>query len=344
TATATAIVGIGCVFPGATGPRAFWELLDAGRDAIGPTPRDRWDAAALWSEDADAPGRILTREGGFIADPAGFDPAFFSISEREAQGMDPRQRLALKLAWWTLEDAGIPPPSLAGSATGIFIGASNSEFGDYDDLSRIGAHAGTGLANAVIANRISYFLDLGGPSLVVDTACSSSLVAVHLACGSLATGECDLALAGGVSLMLRPDASVAFSRARMLAPDGRCKSFGDGADGYGRGEGGGLVALKRLDDAIRDGDRIHAMIRGSAVNQDGQSNGLTAPSGPAQERVIRRALDRAGIDPAQIHYVEAHGTGTPLGDQIEARALGNVLGRAARRAAPLKLGSAKSNI
>lgn len=340
----TAIVGIGCAFPGANGPRAFWELLDSGRDAIGPTPRNRWDAAALWSEDPEAPGRILTREGGFVADPAGFDPAFFSISEREAQGMDPRQRLALKLAWWTLEDAGIPPASLAGSMTGVFIGASNGEFGDYADLGQIGAHTGTGLANAVIANRVSYFLDLGGPSLVVDTACSSSLVAVHLACGSLAAGECELALAGGVSLMLRPDASVAFSRARMLAPDGRCKSFGDGADGYGRGEGGGFVALKRLADAIRDGDRIRAVIRGSAVNQDGQSNGLTAPSGPAQERAIRRALDRAGIDPAQVQYIEAHGTGTPLGDQIEARALGNTLGRAPGRPAPLKLGSAKSNI
>jgi amino acid adenylation domain-containing protein/non-ribosomal peptide synthase protein (TIGR01720 family) len=339
-----AIVGIGCAFPGAVGPDAFWELLAAGRDAIGPTPPERWDAAALWSDDADAPGRVLTREGGFIADPAGFDPAFFSISEREAQGMDPRQRLALKLAWWTLEDAGIPPPGLGGSATGIFIGASNSEFGDVDDLAALGAHSGTGLSNAVIANRISYFLDLSGPSLVIDTACSSSLVAVHLACGSLASGECDLALAGGVSLMLRADPSVAFSRARMLAPDGRCKSFADGADGYGRGEGGGFVAIKRLADALRDGDRIRAVIRGSAVNQDGQSNGLTAPSGPAQERVIRRALAVAGIDPARVQYVEAHGTGTPLGDQIEARALGNALGRVDGRDAPLRLGSAKSNI
>lgn len=344
TATPIALIGIGCAFPGATGPKEFWKLLASGRDAISSTPQERWDADALWNPDTEAAGAVITRNAGFLSNLAGFSPEAFNITGREAALMDPRQRLALKVAWWALEDAGIPLRSLAGAEAGVFIGASNSEFGQFEQLSDITAHAGTGLANSIIANRISYFLDLVGPSITVDTACSSALVAVHLACQSLASGECSLALAGGVNALLRPDASVCFSRAHMLAADGRCKTFDAAADGYGRGEGAGLVVLKRLADAQTDGNRIIAVIHGSAVNQDGASNGITAPNSFAQERVIKSALKRANLAPSDIQYVEAHGTGTLLGDPVEARALGRLLGAAPGRGSPLLVGSVKTNI
>lgn len=344
TATPIALIGIGCAFPGATGPREFWNLLASGRDAVSPTPQERWDADALWNSDTDAPGAVITRNGGFLSNLAAFSPEAFNITGSEAALMDPRQRLALKVAWWALEDAGIPLRSIAGVEAGVFIGASNSEFGQFEHLSDITAHAGTGLANSIIANRISYFLDLVGPSITVDTACSSALVAVHLACQSLASRECSLALAGGVNALLRPDASVCFSRAHMLAADGRCKTFDAAADGYGRGEGAGLIVLKRLSDAQADGNRIIAVIHGSAVNQDGASNGITAPNSFAQERVIKSALKRANLAPSDIQYVEAHGTGTLLGDPVEARALGRLLGGAPGRSSPLLVGSVKTNI
>ncbi|WP_029013117.1 type I polyketide synthase [Niveispirillum irakense] len=340
-----AIIGIGCVFPGAVGPDAFWSLLCAGEFALRDVPPDRWDGAALHDPDPAAAGRIITRHAGFIDGADLFDPAFFGLSAREARGMDPRQRLALKVAWWALEDAGIPGWELKGQPVGVYMGASNGEFGGaHADLSAIGPATATGHSTAVLANRISYLLGFTGPSLVVDTACSSALIAVHLACAALRAGECGLALAGGVSLMLRPDPSVAFSRARMLAADGRCKTFSAAADGYGRGEGAGTVVLKRLSDAQRDGDRVLAVILGSALNHNGQSNGITAPSTPAQEALIGQALATAGIKPATVDYVEAHGTGTLLGDPIEAKAIGRALGQAPGRTGPLPVGSVKTNI
>ncbi|WP_218644169.1 polyketide synthase, partial [Burkholderia pseudomallei] len=340
-----AIVGMGCVFPGAAGPAAFLELLRAGRVAVRDVPPERWDAAALHDPDPDAPGRILTRRAATIDGAHGFDPEFFGLSRRDAREMDPRQRLMLKTAWWALEDAGMPGWGLAGRSVGVFLGASNGEFGGaHARLSAIGASTAAGHATSVLANRVSYLLGLTGPSLVVDTACSSSLVAVHLACAALRARECELAIAGGVSLMLRPDASVAFSRARMLAADGRSKPFSASADGYGRGEGAGAVVLKRLSDARRDGDRIVAIVLGSAVNHNGQSNGITAPSAPAQEALIRQAIEAAGVAPEQIDLVEAHGTGTLLGDPLEAKALGRVLGAIDGRAGALPIGSVKGNI
>ncbi|WP_413541006.1 aminotransferase class III-fold pyridoxal phosphate-dependent enzyme [Burkholderia thailandensis] len=340
-----AIVGMGCVFPGAVGPAAFLDLLRAGRVAVRELPPERWDAAALHDPDPDAPGRVLTRRAATIDGADLFDPDFFGLSRRDAREMDPRQRLMLKTAWWALEDAGMPGWGLGGRSVGVFLGASNGEFGGaHAQLSAIGASTAAGHATSVLANRLSYLLGLTGPSLVVDTACSSSLVAVHLACAALRAGECELAIAGGVSLMLRPDASVAFSRARMLAADGRSKPFSASADGYGRGEGAGAVVLKRLSDARRDGDRIVAVVLGSAVNHNGSSNGITAPSALAQEALIRRALEAAGVAPEQIDVVEAHGTGTLLGDPIEAKALGRVLGAVVGRAAALPVGSVKGNI
>ncbi|CAJ4575512.1 polyketide synthase peptide synthetase fusion protein [Burkholderia pseudomallei] len=340
-----AIVGMGCVFPGAAGPAAFLELLRAGRVAVRDVPPERWDAAALHDPDPDVPGRILTRRAATIDGAHGFDPEFFGLSRRDAREMDPRQRLMLKTAWWALEDAGMPGWGLAGRSVGVFLGASNGEFGGaHARLSAIGASTAAGHATSVLANRVSYLLGLTGPSLVVDTACSSSLVAVHLACAALRARECELAIAGGVSLMLRPDASVAFSRARMLAADGRSKPFSASADGYGRGEGAGAVVLKRLSDARRDGDRIVAIVLGSAVNHNGQSNGITAPSAPAQEALIRQAIETAGVAPEQIDLVEAHGTGTLLGDPLEAKALGRVLGAIDGRAGALPIGSVKGNI
>ena len=340
-----AIVGLSCIFPCASGADAFWDLLRSGGCAIRDVPSDRWDGSALYDPDPSAPGRILTRHGGFIDEAALFDPEFFGLSAREARSMDPRQRLALKTAWWALEHANIPGWSLKGRAGGVFLGATNGEFGGvHADLAAIGPHTGTGQATSILANRISYQLGLIGPSMVIDTACSSSLIAVHLASASLRGGECDFALAGGVSLILRPDASVAFSRARMLAADGRCKPFSADADGYGRGEGAGMVVLKRLADAERDGNRILGVIMGSAVNHNGQSNGIAAPSTSAQDTLIRQALAASGVEAADIDYVEAHGTGTLLGDPIEARALGQVFGRAAGRIAALPIGSVKSNI
>ncbi|WP_026736723.1 type I polyketide synthase [Fischerella sp. PCC 9605] len=341
-----AIIGIGCRFPGASNPEAFWHLLRNGINAISEVPKDRWDVDSFYNPEPATPGKMSTRYGGFIERVDWFDPAFFSISPREAERMDPQQRLVLEVAWESLENAGIPPSSLSGSQTGVFIGIGNYDYGILlsQDTDRINAYDGTGNTLGVAANRLSYLLNLRGPSLAIETACSSSLVAIHLACRSLQTAESDLCVVGAVSLMLSPAQTIAYSQARMMAADGRCKTFDANADGYVRGEGCGIAVLKRLSDAIRDGDNIQAVIRGSAINQDGLSNGLTAPNGPSQQAVIRQALENAGVEPAQISYVEAHGTGTSLGDPIEVRSLKAVLmeGRSSDR--PCWIGSVKTNI
>ncbi len=318
-----AVVGIGCRFPAAAGPAAFWQLLSGGVDAVTDVPSHRWDVDAVYDPNPATPGKMCTRRGGFLDQITDFDPAFFGISGREAERMDPQQRLLLEVAWEALEHAGLPPDSLADSATGVFVGISNCDYSRliFRGLETLNAYSATGTSLAVAANRLSYVLNLRGPSLAVDTACSSALVAAHLACQSLNSGESDLALVGGVNLTLTPEGTVTFSQARMVAPDGRCKTFDAAADGYVRGEGCGVIVLQRLADAQRQLQRVLAVIRGSAVNQDGLTNGLTAPNGPSQREVIGAALRHAGVRPSDIEFVEAHGTGTPLGDTIEVRAL-----------------------
>jgi amino acid adenylation domain-containing protein len=340
-----AIVGIGCRFPGARGPEAFWRLLRDGVDAVGEVPAGRWERD-LFDPLPGQPGKLYTTRGGFLDEVDTFDAGFFGISPNEADRMDPQQRVLLETTWEALEDAGIASSSLAGTETGVFVGISSSDYRarQFSAPVHLDHLAGTGNAASIAANRISYVLDLQGPSLTVDTACSSSLLSVHLASESLRRGECQVAVAGGVNLMLTPDLTVAFSQARMLSPDGRCKTFDAGADGYVRGEGCGIVVLKRLSDALRDGDRIAAVIKGSAVNQDGRTNGLTAPNGVSQQRVLRSALTRAGVAPGAVHYIEAHGTGTALGDPIEMHAVCAVYGDARTTGAPMYVGSVKTNI
>lgn len=342
-----AIIGLGCRFPGASNPEGFWQLLRDGVDAITEVPANRWDANAFYDPNPDIPGKMNTRWGGFLEHVDRFDPQFFGISPREAARMDPQQRLLMEVAWEALEDAGLAPGKLAGTQTGVFIGISTGDYGQLllDDCRNIDVFDGTGNASSIAANRLSYILDLRGPSIALDTACSSSLVAIHIACQSLRSRESDLALAGGVNLILSPEVSVKLSQARMMAADGRCKPFDATADGYARGEGSGLVVLKRLSDAAAHGDRILALVRGSAVNQDGRSNGLTAPNGLAQQAVIRQALNNAAVSPAQLSYVEAHGTGTSLGDPIEFQALTAVLEQGRPTNNPsCALGSVKANI
>jgi acyl transferase domain-containing protein len=325
-----AVVGMGCRFPGVANPEDFWQLLSEGRDATTEAP----------------PGRdSLLGRGGFLRGIEEFDHEFFHVTPREATAMDPQQRLLLEVAWEALEDACIPATCLFETNTGVYVGACSFDFalwrsrrmkeGDTD------SHFATGAALSVAAGRLSYFLGLNGPAITVDTACSSSLVAVHQACAALRAGECETAIAGGVSLLLAPEYSVNFRKAGMLADDGRCKTFDAAADGFARAEGCGLLVLKRLSVALRAGDRVRAVIPGSAVNQDGASGGLTVPSGPSQEAVIRNALRTAGRNPAQIDYIEAHGTGTSLGDPIEVQAINEVF---TGRDRPLAIGSVKTNI
>ena len=341
-----AVIGIGCRFPMARDHHEFWRNLLSGVDAVTETPADRWANEEFYSDRYEA-GKIITRWGGFVEDVDKFDPQFFSISPREAMSMDPQQRLLLQTAWHALEDAGLNPARLQKSRTGVFVGMAGNDYTnvmrDFHDYSDIDAYAGSGNSLSIAANRLSYFFDFHGPSMVVDTACSSSLTALHLAIKSLKSRECDLALAGGVNLMLTPHASITFSQAHMLAPDGRCRTFDAGAEGYVRGEGCGLIVLKRLADAHKDGDTVLAVIRGSAVNQDGRTNGLTAPNSLAQQRVIEAALDEAQLQAEQIDYIEAHGTGTILGDPIEVEAIGRVM-RSRAKEHPLYLGSVKTNI
>jgi acyl transferase domain-containing protein/acyl-CoA synthetase (AMP-forming)/AMP-acid ligase II/acyl carrier protein len=343
-----AVIGVGCRFPGAPNPEAFWQMLRDGVDGITEVPAKRWDLQKFYQPDRAMPGKMNTRWGGFVENVDQFDPYFFGISPREAARMDPQQRLLLEVAWETLENAGIAVERLAGSQTGVFVGVSGIDYAHLQfrgqNPATIDAYTGTGNAHSIVANRVSYLFDLRGPSMAVDTACSSSLLSVHLACQSLRSGECDLALAGGVNLILTPELTIAFSQARMMSEDGHCKTFDDAADGYVRSEGCGLVVLKPLSAALRDGDRVLGLIRGSAVNQDGRSNGLTAPNGPSQEAVIQQALRNAGVTADQISYVETHGSSTPLGDPIEYDALKAVLMRNRRADQPCLIGSVKTNI
>ncbi|MDB5502867.1 MAG: eryA [Tardiphaga sp.] len=344
-----AIIGIGCRFPGgADSPETFWALLREGIDAVGEIPGDRWDVRTYYDPDPRKPGKMNTRWGGFLEQIDKFDALFFGISPREAALMDPQQRLLMELAWEALEHAGQPAARLAGSGTGVFVGISSHDYGDIQMGDRANGdydhYLMTGSALSIAANRLSYFFDFQGPSLAVDTACSSALTATHLACRSLWSGESSLALAGGVNIILEPVTSIGFSKASMLSPDGRCKAFDARANGYVRSEGGGVVVLKPLSKAMADGDTVIATIVGTAANQDGHSQGMTVPSYAAQSALLAAAYRQAGIAPHLVPYVEAHGTGTPVGDPIEASALGSVLseGRAADRFC--RIGSVKTNI
>ncbi|MFV1966601.1 MAG: SDR family NAD(P)-dependent oxidoreductase, partial [Pirellulaceae bacterium] len=342
-----AVIGMACRFPGgAENPTAFWQLLCDGVDGIRDVPEDRWDIDRCYDPEPTAPGKMCTRWGGFLDDVYDFDADFFGISPREALRVDPQQRLLLEVAWEALDDAAIPPGEIAQTNTGVYVGVIGSDhlLIQTQNPSDVDIFSGTGASHAILANRLSYVLNLHGPSITLDTACSSSLVAIHLACQSLRRRETHLSLAGGVNLILSPEMTVALSKAHMMAPDGRCKTFDASANGYVRGEGCGVLVLKRLRDAKADGDRILGIIRGTAVNHDGRSNGLSAPSGPAQEMVIRAALADARLDPSAIGYVEAHGTGTPLGDPIEIEAICSVLTRGRDADPPLLVGSVKTNI
>ena len=343
-----AIVGYALRVPGAADADEFWDVLQQGRDAVSEVPPDRWDVDEYYDPDPDAPGKIVTRRAGFIDDVTGFDAPFFGLSKRETMLIDPQHRLLLETAWQAVEHSGTAPSALANTKTGVFVGLGTHDYLGLisEELSpaEIQAYVAIGTSSAAGAGRISYGLGLQGPAVSVDTACSSSLVAVHQACQALRFGECDLALAGGVNVILSAKTAMTFSHAHMLAPDGKCKTFDASADGYVRGEGCGVIVVKRLDDAIRDGDRIRAVIRGSAINQDGASGGLTVPNGVAQQRVISEALQCAGVAPGDVGYLEAHGTGTSLGDPIEVQAAGAVLGDGRDAGQPLLIGSVKTNI
>jgi acyl transferase domain-containing protein len=343
-----AVVGMGCRFPGgAHTPEKFWRMLREGKDAVTEVPADRWDIDKYFDSDPDTPGKMYTRSAAFLDQIDCFDASFFGVSPREANLMDPQQRLLLEVAWETLEQAGRAPGSFRDSKLGIFIGSMGDEYAtrNLSVADHIAAYTGTGGAGTFLSGRLSYFLGCQGPSIHVDTACSSSLVAVYLACQSLRKRDSDWALAGGVNLVLSPEISILSCKLRALSADGRCKTFDAKADGYGRGEGCGLVALRRLSDAQKDGDPILAIIRGSSVNHNGSSSGFTVPNPGAQERVIREALNDGGVTPSRVSYLEAHGTGTSLGDPIELEAMWAALreGRAANDD-PLRVGSVKTNI
>src|SRR5271154_908070 len=336
-----AIVGMSCRAPGgAASPESYWSLLESGGDAVGPLPR-RWSRELLRRLEDVTGG--LTQAGGFLDGGEEFDASFFGISPREAVEMDPQQRLILEAVWEALERAGLRPEGLGESRSGVYLGSMGSDYGTRSPEAAT-IWTATGTTSSVVAGRVSYVLGLEGPAMTIDTACSSSLTALHLACTALRRGECDLALAGGVTVMSTPMTLVALGPDNGMAPDGRCKSFSDSANGAGWSEGCGVLVLKRRSDAERDGDEVLALIRGSAVNQDGRSQGLTAPNGPSQQRVIRSALSASGVSPDEIDVVEAHGTGTSLGDPIEAGALAAVFGPTRREDRPLWLGSSKLNL
>jgi acyl transferase domain-containing protein len=345
-----ALVGIGCRFPGgADSPEGFWDLISRGLVTIDKVPADRWDVRRFFDTDKEVAGKSYSCTGAFIGQPIDeFDAAFFGISPREAAPLDPQQRLLLEVAWEAIEGAGLVMDRLKGSRVGVFVGA----FGADNQLLQMsrggrylaGSYTIAGCSAAMLSNRISYTFGFTGPSLTIDTACSSSLVALHYASQSLWNGECELAVAGGVNLMFHPDFAVGLAKARFLSPDGQSKAFDRAADGYGRGEGAGLVVLKPLAAALADGDPIRALIRGTGVNQDGHTPGITVPSGQAQARLMRDVCIRAGISTSSVQYVEAHGTGTAVGDPIEARAIGECFGVDRQNETYCYLGSVKANI
>ncbi len=342
-----AVVGIGCRFPGGvTNTESFWQLLEHGKDAVGEVPGSRWDIEQWYDMDQDAIGKMYSRWGGFLPNIETFDPEFFGISPREAPSIDPQQRLLLEVAWEAFENAGMTQSSLRDSNTGVYVGICGNDYQikALSDVSKIDAYTILGTAHSAIGGRLSYTFGLKGPNISVDTACSSSLVAVHMAVQALRNNECTQALAGGVNIVLSPAGSVYFSKLKALSPTGRCHTFSSDADGFVRSEGCGMIVLKRLSDARKNGDKIWGIIRGSAINQDGNSQGFTAPNGPSQQAVIRRALAQAGVAPHEVGYVEAHGTGTLLGDPIEVGALAAVLGAERKPEDPLQIGSVKANI
>src|SRR3954469_11238884 len=344
-----AIIGVGCRFPGgANDSEQFWHLLTDGVDAITDVPEDRWHLRAFYDPDPAAPGKTYARRGGFISGVDQFDASFFGMSPRDATRADPQQRVLMEVTYEAIEDAGMAPTRIAGTSTGVFIGISTLDYGGIQtsttERRSINAYTNLGLALSIAANRLSYHFDLHGPSLALDTACSSSLVATHLACRSIWNGECDMALSGGVNLILRPEGTIGFSKASMLAPDGRCKSFDARANGYVRSEGAGVVVLKPVSRALADGDPIYAVVHGTAVNQDGRTTGISLPNRAAQEAMLVEAYRQAGVAPEQVQYVEAHGTGTPVGDPIELKALGAVLGDRRSAQDACIVGSVKTNI
>ena len=341
---AIAIVGMGCRFPRAENIEAFWDLLSQGIDGITEIPPERWNINSYYDPTSATVGKMNTKWGGFLSRLDEFDAVFFGISRREARRIDPQQRLLLEVTWEALENAGIAPEQIAGSKTGVYVGISSHDYSaeQLRDITEIDAYLGIGNAHSISANRLSYTFDLKGPSVACDTACSSSLFSLHLACQSLRSQESDMAIVGGVNAILEPQLTINFSNAGMMSPTGRCRTFDAQADGYVRSEGCGVVIIKRLSDAIRDGNTILGLVRGSAVNQDGKSNGITAPNGPSQQAVMRQALQKAGVKPQQISYDEAHGTGTPLGDPIEMRSIQTVLGE--NRHGKCFVGSVKTNI
>src|SRR5579863_3428159 len=340
-----AVIGFSFRLPGGT-DEAVWQALLAGRDLVTSVEPNRWNQESFLHPNKAEPGAAYSFAAGSIGDVAGFDAAFFSISPREAEQMDPQQRVLLEMAWEAFEQAGIPPSSMRGSRCGVYVGLSSVDYAyrRADDLGAIDSTTMTGNASSIAANRISYVFDLHGPSMVIDTACSSSLVAFHQACQSIRTGECDTALAGGISLHLHPYGFIGFSKASMLSRKGRCGVFDADADGYVRSEGGGVVFLKPLVQALADGNRILAVVAASGVNSDGRKSGLTVPSHDAQAELLRDVYGRAGIAPVDIDYYEAHGTGTAVGDPLETRAIGEALGQARPRDNPLPIGSVKGNI
>ncbi|WP_280431905.1 type I polyketide synthase [Nocardia brasiliensis] len=344
-----AVVGIGCRFPGRVSDVGdFWQLLLGEQDAVREVPENRWSGAAFYDRDAARPGHLRTRAGGYLEDVTSFDAHFFGITPHEAARIDPQQRLFLETTWEALQDAGIVPESIAGTKTAVYAGVSGHDYGiiqlNPENRYLIGGHTMTGVTNCIVANRVSYLLDLRGPSMTVDTACSSSLIAIHLACRSIRSGEASMAIVGGVSTLLIPEATIGFSQGTFLSPEGRSKSFSESADGYVRSEGSGTIILKPLSAALADGDRVYAVIRGSATNQDGRTNGISVPSEEAQAQMIADACRDAGVAPADIGYVEAHGTGTSVGDPIEARALGKALAPGRNGHGPCIVGAVKSNL
>ncbi len=344
-----AIIGMACRFPGAASLQDFWRLISEGRSAATEVPADRWSVDAFFDASGETPGKTSIRWGAFIENPDQFDPQFFGITPREAVRMDPQQRLLLEVAWEAMENAGRPAEELAGTRTGVFVGIGSNDYskvlvGQDNYYQNIDAHMGTGNALSIAANRVSYVFDLHGPSAAIDTACSSSSLSVHFAVESLRRGESDAALAGGANLILTPETTIAFSKARMLSPEGVCRPFDSRANGYVRGEGCAFVLLKRLEDAERDGDNILAVLRATSVNQDGRTSGISAPNSQSQVACIRAALKQADLSPNDIDYIEAHGTGTPLGDPIEMMALSQIFTATDKATPPCYVTSVKANV